>query len=230
VEIHTINIKKKQKSIQDTRRFTSASKMRNNLRQRKSTNEATRTTTSLPHNRIPNLRRNKRRNPEDVYKSYLLIFLTTSVWLFIFINWPRSEQPGLQHQLHLNGEKFHSKLRRRGSEFNLGIDSLEAGQAGVTIDNGSAVIYGPGDLPMQRYRQQQHPNEFGQIICPDGTKGILNDDYCDCSDGSDEPQTSACSQILVRIMSFACADGLSFTYPSRVKDGIVDCADGSDEI
>jgi len=135
----------------------------------------------------------------------------------------------LKHQLHLNGEKFHSKLRRRGSEFNSGIDSLEAGQAGIMIDNGNAVIYGAGDLPMQSYRQQ-HPNESGQIICPDGTKGIWNDDYCDCSDGSDEPQTSACSHILVRTMSFACTDGLSFTYPSRVKDGIVDCADGSDEI
>jgi protein kinase C substrate 80K-H len=69
-----------------------------------------------------------------------------------------------------------------------------------------------------------------KITCPDGTPARLNDDYCDCSDGSDEPLTSACSHLLVRKETFPCRDGSGAIYASRIRDGIRDCADGSDEI
>lgn len=67
------------------------------------------------------------------------------------------------------------------------------------------------------------------VTCPNGAKGLLNDDYCDCSDGRDEPLTSACSHILVQKNTFACSDGSGFVFSSRVGDGVKDCADGSDE-
>ena len=68
------------------------------------------------------------------------------------------------------------------------------------------------------------------ITCPDQTTvGVLNDDYCDCPDGSDEPNTSACSNILVQKLSFHCLDGELQIHASRVNDGINDCPDGSDE-
>jgi protein kinase C substrate 80K-H len=65
----------------------------------------------------------------------------------------------------------------------------------------------------------------------DRTKQIsysaVNDDYCDCSDGSDEPGTSACDG-----MMFYC-ENKGFTpqliRSSWVDDGICDCCDGSDE-
>ncbi|KAK6232832.1 hypothetical protein SCA6_002905 [Theobroma cacao] len=72
----------------------------------------------------------------------------------------------------------------------------------------------------------------GEIIkCKNGsktfTKTQLNDDFCDCSDGTDEPGTSACPQ-----GKFYCRNAghsSSLLFSSRVNDGICDCCDGSDE-
>lgn len=67
------------------------------------------------------------------------------------------------------------------------------------------------------------------VICSDGSPGILNDDFCDCVDGSDEPRTAACSHLNVQSSIFDCGDGILFIFASRVHDGIEDCPNGSDE-
>uniref|UniRef100_A0A023FNI9 Glucosidase 2 subunit beta n=1 Tax=Amblyomma cajennense TaxID=34607 RepID=A0A023FNI9_AMBCJ len=69
------------------------------------------------------------------------------------------------------------------------------------------------------------------FTCFDGRKDLtfsmVNDDYCDCDDGSDEPGTSACIN-----GRFHC-DNLGHKgqdIPSSwVNDGLCDCCDGSDE-
>ncbi|XP_017269892.1 glucosidase 2 subunit beta [Kryptolebias marmoratus] len=73
--------------------------------------------------------------------------------------------------------------------------------------------------------------ERKSFLCIDGSKMIpfeqVNDDYCDCADGSDEPGTSACPR-----GRFYCTNlGFRPHYipSSRVNDGVCDCCDASDE-
>ncbi|KAJ7162638.1 glucosidase II beta subunit-like-domain-containing protein [Mycena crocata] len=77
------------------------------------------------------------------------------------------------------------------------------------------------------------PPRSGLWACLDGSKEIpwdfVNDDTCDCPDGSDEPGTSACPN-----STFYCRNEghIGATIPSsRVNDGLCEpqCCDGSDE-
>lgn len=77
-------------------------------------------------------------------------------------------------------------------------------------------------------KQNEHKHTI--VHCGDNKTGILNDDYCDCENGFDEPDTSACSHILVQQKLFQCHDGEKKIFTSRVGDGVKDCIDGSDEV
>jgi len=77
------------------------------------------------------------------------------------------------------------------------------------------------------------PLKSGNWNCLDGLKQIpwafVNDDSCDCPDGSDEPGTGACLNT-----TFYCRNEghIGATIPSsRVNDGLCEkeCCDGSDE-
>ena len=81
--------------------------------------------------------------------------------------------------------------------------------------------------------------DIKQFTCLDGSATIpfsrVNDEYCDCQDGSDEPGTAACTYVLRanETWAFQCARSGSDTphlvRHSRVNDGKCDCCDGSDE-
>lgn len=83
-------------------------------------------------------------------------------------------------------------------------------------------------VPIHRVPLYDPSKDF---FCFDGSISIpftyVNDDFCDCIDGSDEPGTSACPN-----GTFHCENkGYVSEYipSSRVNDGYCDCCDASDE-
>lgn len=86
----------------------------------------------------------------------------------------------------------------------------------------------PRGVPLSRVALYPPDKDF---TCFDNSLTIpfvqVNDNYCDCPDGSDEPGTSACPNGL-----FYCTNAghKPLILPaSRINDGICDCCDASDE-
>jgi hypothetical protein len=96
----------------------------------------------------------------------------------------------------------------------------------VAIDKIRGVS--PANAGQYRRAISARKNTF---TCFDKSKVIpldrLNDGYCDCPDGSDEPGTNACG-----LGEFYCRNvgSIAKLIPKwMVNDGICDCCDGSDE-
>jgi hypothetical protein len=111
----------------------------------------------------------------------------------------------------------------------------------------SAIVRGISSKQTSDYSQNDNKieclgtySEYGPSVTIQAT---INDDYCDCEDGRDEPGTSACSNVLptstninddneVVGSTFYCENkgaNPKRIFKSRVSDGICDCCDGSDE-
>lgn len=86
----------------------------------------------------------------------------------------------------------------------------------------------PRGVPLSKASLYSPTKDF---TCFDGTATIpfsqVNDDYCDCFDGSDEPGTPAC---LNGVFHCTNAGHRPLNIPTaRINDGICDCCDGTDE-
>ncbi|CAL4106403.1 unnamed protein product [Meganyctiphanes norvegica] len=92
----------------------------------------------------------------------------------------------------------------------------------------ASEVLRPRGVPLSKTSFYDPSRDFR---CLDGSGTIpfnyVNDDYCDCQDGSDEPGTAACPN-----GQFHCTNAghSPLNIPSsRVNDGICDCCDASDE-
>ncbi|CAJ1379296.1 unnamed protein product [Effrenium voratum] len=92
-----------------------------------------------------------------------------------------------------------------------------------------ALALTPGISPAEETRYKGT-----HFVCVEGSATLpasaVNDDFCDCEDGSDEPGTAACAGATDRWFYCPNSGGTArYIYISRVGDGICDCCDGSDE-
>mmetsp|Transcript_7346 Transcript_7346/g.25219 ORF Transcript_7346/g.25219 Transcript_7346/m.25219 type:complete len:179 (-) Transcript_7346:23-559(-) len=120
--------------------------------------------------------------------------------------------------------------------------------SGVSEQKDRAGEHGGDEAPEAAHKQKLSPpsavlaqhkpisiiDNTAVFVC-DGDQKLnmskVNDDYCDCVDGTDEPETSAC--VNGRFKCKRRYHGMQedmYIFSSRVKDGVCDCCDGSDEI
>ncbi|XP_068433944.1 glucosidase 2 subunit beta [Clinocottus analis] len=98
----------------------------------------------------------------------------------------------------------------------------------LSVGVSAVEVQRPRGVPLSK---RQFYEEGKPFTCLDGSSTIpfdrVNDDYCDCQDGSDEPGTAACPN-----GSFHCTNAgfrPGFIPSSRINDGICDCCDTTDE-
>ncbi|CAE7772982.1 unnamed protein product [Symbiodinium microadriaticum] len=96
----------------------------------------------------------------------------------------------------------------------------------------------PSEALTRGVNPAEAPRYHGDTFaCAEGATELpassINDDFCDCEDGSDEPGTAACAgRPGADERWFYCPNSAGtprYVYSSRVGDGICDCCDGSDE-
>ncbi|KAF7666005.1 hypothetical protein LDENG_00122170 [Lucifuga dentata] len=98
----------------------------------------------------------------------------------------------------------------------------------LSLGASAVEVQRPRGVPLSKRQFYEDGKPF---TCLDGSRTIpfdrVNDDYCDCQDGSDEPGTAACPN-----GSFHCTNAgfrPAFIPSSRINDGICDCCDTTDE-
>lgn len=168
-----------------------------------------------------------------VLYAWIALMLGIAGFVCICLVWGRRTKP--TGEIMHNNRHYHShtakKILSRGQQSNEWTQTKKTTKAAMDepqhhLSTEAMDLDSDNEQRGGGRRRKIIPLEFR---CNDGTTGVLNDNYCDCPDGSDEPETSACSFLTVQQATFHCADGSGTIFASRVQDGVKDCHDGSDE-
>jgi protein kinase C substrate 80K-H len=93
----------------------------------------------------------------------------------------------------------------------------------LLLSSRTEAMKGINDIDQARYQDSRFLCDHDYSI----SREMVNDDFCDCLDGTDEPGTSACKN-----GQFFCRNtghkSLKISS-SKIADGVCDCCDGSDE-
>ncbi|KAF8794339.1 Glucosidase 2 subunit beta like protein [Argiope bruennichi] len=136
----------------------------------------------------------------------------------------RNPRPRLQTNFK-NYEKADGFMQSKSADKEIKDDAWHASLN--TQENTKFIL---GVLPSsQRFYKPTPRNTFKCIESGEEINfAFVNDNFCDCSDFSDEPSTSACNS-----GKFYCTHqskhSISSVLSYKVNDGICDCCDGSDE-
>ena len=170
--------------------------------------------------------------PKPFYKrKFFLFFLIVLIFAIIFIIY----QFIFLNQLATNRIELLEVSKHNENEYrNHKLVDVKPLQP-ATLDHNKKIPYlGIRIRDLEHYQPRYANQLFKCLNSPEEISfNKVNDDYCDCTDGSDETSTNACSN-----GKFYCTKQLRhktgrgqdvFISTSRINDKICDCSDCSDE-
>mmetsp|Transcript_74309 Transcript_74309/g.205089 ORF Transcript_74309/g.205089 Transcript_74309/m.205089 type:complete len:422 (+) Transcript_74309:57-1322(+) len=201
--------------------------------------------------------RNLQRSTSLTLRGVVLAALTLAslavLVLYVIAPPPGKRATGFLHQDVPGAQRLGASVPEESMDSNEVVPA-DVGAGGLEVQT-SGLIRGASPGAVQRRYAEQRAS--GRFACFDGSRtfpsfeGVVNDDFCDCADGSDEPGTSACSGIAAQadgaasqpaLQGFSCGwplDGAEDDLPmsraavvirfGAVNDGICDCCGGEDE-
>ena len=158
-----------------------------------------------------------------IVRAFCVLFF---FFFFVFVVVVAEETSPRKQKSFLGVDPIHAHKYEGGSSSSPNPVFVCGGGGGVDDDGGASI---GASISSTSKDFTQNVVVVGKKQTVDFTK--INDNFCDCEDGSDEPGTNACSHVK-DAHGFYCQNVGSepkLIKNSFVNDNVCDCCDGSDE-